>query len=97
LVEQTSSTIPQVQAVDQQHNATQPTNASQQQRKNDSRGDVGVPQVVPSQPSTHETPKVSTKAPNASLGVVDQMKKTNVNISMWDVVSTIPSQKRLLQ
>ena len=25
------------------------------------------------------------------------MKKTNVNISMWDAVATIPMQKRLLQ
>ena len=25
------------------------------------------------------------------------MKKTNVNISMWDVVATIPMQKRLLE
>jgi hypothetical protein len=29
--------------------------------------------------------------------VVEKMKMTNVNISMWDVVATIPMQKRLLQ
>lgn len=52
------------------------------------------PQAVSSQPSTS---RASTKASNASFSVVDQMRKTNVNISMWDVVATIPSQKRLLQ
>ena len=52
------------------------------------------PQAVPSQPSTS---RASTKASNASFSVVDQMRKTNVNISMWDAMATIPSQKRLLQ
>ncbi len=31
------------------------------------------------------------------FSVVEKMKKTNVNISMWDVVATIPMQKKLLQ
>ena len=42
-------------------------------------------------------PKASTKAPNASFSVVELMKKRNINISMWNVVATIPMQKRLLQ
>ena len=42
-------------------------------------------------------PKASTKAHNAPFSVVEQMKKTNVNIPMWDVVATIPMQRRLLQ
>lgn len=52
------------------------------------------PQVVPPQASTS---RASIKTSNVSFSVVDQMRKTNVNISMWDVVATIPSQKRLLQ
>ena len=31
------------------------------------------------------------------FSVVEKMKKTNVNISMWDAIATIPMQKRLLQ
>ena len=31
------------------------------------------------------------------FSVVEQMKNTNVNISMWDAIATIPMQKRLLQ
>ena len=31
------------------------------------------------------------------FSVVEKMKKTNVNICMWDVVATLPMQKRLLQ
>ena len=45
------------------------------------------PQVVTSQASAS---KASTKTSNASFSVLDQMRKTNVNISMWDVVATIP-------
>ena len=51
------------------------------------------PQVVPPQAYTY---RASTKTSNASFGVVDQMTKANVNISMWDVVASIPSQKKLL-
>lgn len=47
------------------------------------------PQAVPSQPSTS---RASTKKYNASFSVVEKIKKINVNISMWDVVATIPSQ-----
>ena len=54
------------------------------------------PQVIPTQPPTHAVPKASAKAPNASFNVVEQMKKKNVHISMWDVITTIPMQKRLL-
>ncbi len=42
-------------------------------------------------------PKVSTKIPNAPLSVVEKMKKTNISISMWDAIATIPMQKRMLQ
>ena len=58
---------------------------------------MNSPQVIPSQPPIHVAPKASTRAHNTSFNVVDQMKKTNVNISMWDVVATIPIQKKLLQ
>ena len=52
---------------------------------------------MPSQPLINAAPKDSTKISNAPFNVVEHMKKTNVNISMWDVVATIPMQKRLLQ
>ena len=55
------------------------------------------PQVIPSQLCVHATPKFPIKAPNASFSVVEKMNRKSVNISMWDVVATIPSQKRLLQ
>ena len=75
-----------------QHNASQPTNVPWQQRQNNSKGDVNDHQVVPSQSST---PRASTKASNEYFSVVDQIRKTNLNIYMWDIVAT-PSQKRLL-
>ena len=51
------------------------------------------PKVVPPQDPTS---RASTKKYNASFSVVDQIKKTNVNICMLDFVATIPSQKKLL-
>lgn len=69
----------------------------QNQRHNSNREDVNSPQVIPYQPPIHTTPKTSTRAPNASFSVEEKLKKTNVNIFMWDVVVTMPMQKRLLQ
>lgn len=87
----TSSTTPHSQAASQQ------ANTFQQQRQDDRRKDVSDPQVVPSQPLSNTAPRVPTKVSSAPFSVVEQMKKTNVNISMWDVVPTIPMQKKLLQ
>lgn len=83
--------------MDKQHNAKKLANSSQQQRHNYSREGVNDPQVVPSQLPTHAAPKFPAKAPNASFSVVEKMKRKNVNISMWNFVATIPSQKKLLQ
>lgn len=73
------------------------SNTLQQQRQNNSRKDVSDPHVVPSQSATNAAPKVSTKLPTMPFSVVEKMKKTNVNISMWDAISTISMQKWLLQ
>ena len=53
--------------------------------------------VIPPQPPIHVVPKVSTRASNKSFSIVFQMKKIDVNISMLDIVATIPMQKRRLQ
>ena len=87
----TSNAIPHEQSENDQ------SNAFQQQRQNNGKKGVSDPPVVPSQPPTSVAPKASTKVPTRPFSVVEQMKKTNVNISMWDVVATIPMQKRLLQ
>ena len=56
------------------------------------------PQTSQIQLSIHTVPKDLVKEVSAPpFNVVDQMKKTNVNISIWDVVATIPSQKKLLK
>ena len=80
-----------------QTTANQQENTFQQQRQNNNRKDASDPQIVPSQPLVNAAPKASTKVSNAPFNVVEQMKKTNVNILMWDAVATIPMQKRLLQ
>ena len=73
------------------------SNAFRQQKRNDGRKNVSDPLVVPSQRPTREAPKDSTKVPTMPFRVVEQMKKKNVNISMWDFVAAIPMQKKLLQ
>ena len=87
----TSNAIPHEQSENDQ------ANAFRQQKQSNSRGDTNDPKVIPTQPPTHAAPKASTITPNASFNVVEKMKKTNVNISMWDVVAIVPMQKRLLQ
>jgi hypothetical protein len=86
----TSNATSHVQVVNDQ------SNTLQQQRKNNGRKDISDPQVVPSQSPTIVAPKASAKVSNTPFNVVKKMKKTNVNISMWDVVTTIPMQNRLL-
>ena len=50
------------------------------------------------QPHIDIVSKLSIKVVSAPpFNVVDQIKRTNVNISIWDVVATIPSHKKLLQ
>jgi hypothetical protein len=72
------------------------SNTFHQQRQNHGKKDASDPQVTPSQPPTIVAHKASTKEPTMPFNMVEKMKKTNVNISMWDFVATIPMQKRLL-
>jgi hypothetical protein len=56
------------------------------------RQDMNKPHTSQIQPLIHIVPKVSIKEVGAPpFNVVDKMKKDNVNISIWDVVATIPS------
>jgi hypothetical protein len=87
----TSNATPHVQLENQQ------ASAFQLQGTDSRKKDATDPQIVPSQPLTNAAPKVSTKVSNAPFNVVEKMKKTNVNISMWDAIATIPIQRRLLQ
>ena len=80
----TSNAMPHVKVVNDQ------SNTFQQQRGNNGRKDVSDPSVVPSQPPTSASPKASTKGSTMSFSVVEKMKKTNVNMSMWDFFATIP-------
>ena len=90
----TSSVVPHVQVVSQQHNANHPANTSQQKRQGKRRDNVNNQQIVPPQDSTSKDPTITSNGP---FSVVEQMRNNNANISMWDAITNVPSQRRLLQ
>lgn len=73
------------------------SNFAAQQKKDMGNKKSTEPQTAHFHSSVPIAPKALTKEISTPLNIVDQMKRTVVNISIWDVVASIPSQKKLLQ
>lgn len=67
-----------------------------QQKKNLSNMKSTEPQDAPFYSSVLLAPKDLVKVTSTSLNIIYQMKRTSVNIPMWDVL-TMPQQIELLQ
>lgn len=86
----TSSTIPHATI----SSTEQPVIAILVQNQN-TRGS-NEPRIVPNQSSMPMMTKAPRLSVNAPLNIVDQMKRKNLSVSMWDILS-IPTQRDLLQ
>lgn len=85
-----SSVVPHTLVVD-----TQQSVAAQQRQASSSRVSIEpqVGSILVSDPVTSRAPTKPTCSP---LNIIEKMKKSNVSIPMWNLL-TFPSQRELLQ